>query len=379
MSKGLRLAILLFGAFLALLGGLLQITRRDSSTSQWIAFSGLRAGNRDIFLTTLSGTPLIRLTDRRGADFQPVWSQDGEWLYYNSSAGINRMRANGRQKMIIAKNPAAYFELGEAPDGNSWVLAALIGGPTRDIYRMNPDGGDLRRLVRGDELSFLANPQWLPEGDRLLFEFNGGVYSMNREGGARRLVVGQPGSVSGAALSPDGRWIVFSSDRGGARNLYLMSREGGEIEALTALPSAWGAVWSPDGTRLVFLAHENQNTDLYLLELEKRRLRRLTTSPGNETGAVWSADGHWLVFAVREGSVFTLFKMRADGSARGVLVEGLAHSAEPAFSPPLKSDVWGWLWVVGVGLIGVALLLRRNFSHCLLISMYTVLTYNNAL
>jgi eukaryotic-like serine/threonine-protein kinase len=105
------------------------------------------------------------------------------------------------------------------------------------------------------------------------------------------------------AWTPDGKRIVFSSDKAGAFNLYWQSPEGGPAERLTESPwNQAGASLSPDGKSLVFEeAAESTRSDIWLLTLEpQRRVRPFIQTRFEEGDPAISPDGRWLAYTSDE-------------------------------------------------------------------------------
>ncbi|WP_171013609.1 S41 family peptidase [Chitinivorax sp. B] len=95
------------------------------------------------------------------------------------------------------------------------------------------------------------------------------------------------------ALSPDAQQIAFVS--GG--DIWLASSAGGEAKALVSHAATDGTpIFSPDGKRLVFSSNRSGNGDVYVLDLMSQALTRLTYDDRPEQPSGWSADGQWVYF-----------------------------------------------------------------------------------
>ena len=97
-----------------------------------------------------------------------------------------------------------------------------------------------------------------PDGERLAFDLLGDIYSLPIAGGEARRIIGGMSFESQPKFSPDGKKIVFISDRSGAENVWIADPDGSNPKAITkgrnleyVSPS-----WTPDG-RIVF-AHRGQ-------------------------------------------------------------------------------------------------------------------------
>src|SRR6267143_1002818 len=92
-----------------------------------------------------------------------------------------------------------------------------------------------------------------PDGKTLVFELLGDLYTLPLAGGTATRITSGPGFDSQPRWSPDGKRIVFLSDRGGAENLWLCDPDGTHPKALTKGSNNLYASpeWTPDGNYLV--------------------------------------------------------------------------------------------------------------------------------
>ncbi len=83
------------------------------------------------------------------------------------------------------------------------------------------------------EAYFLSQPALTPDGQQVIFSFEGDLWKANvKDGQASRLTAMQ-GYETGAKVSPDGRWIAFTGRQFGNADIYVMPVDGGEIKQLT--------------------------------------------------------------------------------------------------------------------------------------------------
>ena len=129
-----------------------------------------------------------------------------------------------------------------------------------------------------------------------------------------------------ASFSADGKWIVFTSTRGGNADIYRARLDGSKLEKLTDSAAFDDqGVLSPDGRLLAFVSSRSGQADIWTLDLKSGDLRNVTSSPGGDFRPQWSPDGEWLAFSSDRTSTnpkFTfatlhsteLYVVRPDGS-----------------------------------------------------------------
>ncbi|MEH1013097.1 VWA domain-containing protein [Micromonospora sp. CPCC 206060] len=169
----------------------------------------------------------------------------------------------------------------------------------------------------------------------------GGALYLRRPGTTPLRLVGGPGTVDHPALSPDGRRVAFTSDRGGNPDIWLVATDGSGLRRLTDHPAgdSW-PTWSPDGTRIAFSStRDDPAGDIHLVPATGGTPVRVTDGPAADGQPAWSPDGRQLAFTT------TRFAPAADPTARTVAtvavgggpvtraVPGPGNASEPAWSP----------------------------------------------
>lgn len=90
------------------------------------------------------------------------------------------------------------------------------------------------------------------------FEYGGDLWIVGRDGGEARRLTSTPAVESDPCLSPDGRWLAFTSNRSGTPAVYVMPVDGGDPTRLTWHPSpAYARGWTPDGASVLFASSRN--------------------------------------------------------------------------------------------------------------------------
>ena len=94
-----------------------------------------------------------------------------------------------------------------------------------------------------------------------------------------------PGIDGEPDWSPDGSRIVFTSDREGNEDIYIVNADGTGVMQLTDHPAPdTEPQWSPDGTRIAFTSARDPRAEVYVIDPDGTGLTRLTDGPDDNDG-----------------------------------------------------------------------------------------------
>jgi Tol biopolymer transport system component len=191
--------------------------------------------------------------------------------------------------------------------------------PYMAIFEANLDGTGLKRLT--DAKGYNAEGSYSPDGKQIVFcsnrsgEQNLELYIMDANGNNVRQLTHAPGCYNGGPFfSPDGNRVIFRSDRKKKDHLqlYVINADGSDERALTDDLNwvFWAPYWYQDGKHIVYTAADHSNPlarpnyDLYWMNVETRKTTRLTYAPGADVLPVFSPDGTKLMWtSTRDGAL----------------------------------------------------------------------------
>jgi TolB protein len=204
--------------------------------------------NADMFIYELKTKRRWLVSYRTGMNSGAEFLHDSRGLLLTLSQGqtadIYRMGLDGKNLVQITKGPglAMNVEPAVSPDGSTIAFSSDRSGKPM-IYLMNPTGGNIRRITFAGHYN--STPSWAPDGKKLAFagfdkdKGNFDIFIVNTSGdGLMRLSSakkpnGRWANNEDPAVSPDGRHVLFVSDRTGTKQLYMVNTDGTNERRIT--------------------------------------------------------------------------------------------------------------------------------------------------
>ena len=150
----------------------------------------------------------------------------------------------------------------------------------------------------------------------------------------RRALIAQFKGINGApAWSPDGRYIVFTSDRAGQPQIYRMTADGRQTQRLTFEGDYNArASYAPDGRSLALVSSAQGRFRIATLNLENNALQVLTDTSLDES-PTFAPNGRIILYATEVKGRGVLASVSADGRVRQLYRLEEGDVREPAWSP----------------------------------------------
>lgn len=210
-------------------------------------------------LTTAGAQP-VDISKRAADDLYPAWSPNGKWIAFTSyyredklpqlfimnPQGLDQTRLSlGVAEKYATWTPNAQFLLYVFTTGNLNVLYM------RDSYSIYTNFSKFDRTTDEGRLGLVSEPNVSLDGSTIaytsFFETNKNIYTAVFADRGRTVTKLTTSNKDSAPFwSPDGKWILFTSERDGNKEIYIMDAQGGQVTNLTNLLSVdFDPAWQP--------------------------------------------------------------------------------------------------------------------------------------
>ena len=273
-----------------------------------IAYVSDRTGFKEIHIMDYDGFHARRITGDRSIALTPRWSPDGRFLAYVSykdgqpNIYLHELVTASRLKLVSFSGMAispAWSPSGDqvaftsTKTGNAEIYVANVAGLAGRMRKAALGSVSVRRLTfsRSDDLS----PAWSPTGQQVVFTSDRGgtpqIYVMNADGGNVRRLTFKGNYNTSPVWSPNGDWIAYTCRLKGRLRLCLISPDGQSMQQVTQ--GAWddeAPFWSPNGRYLIFSSRRDGESHLFIVTAGGRDMEQLTFTAANETVPGWSLN-----------------------------------------------------------------------------------------
>jgi Tol biopolymer transport system component len=328
-----------------------------SPDGERIAFRSDRDGG-GVFLMTASGESVTRLTD---SGFAPSWSPDGAEIVVSPGSfripenllsqarGLSVVNVKSGQRRELAV-PLQAMQPNWSPGGARIAYWGVRAGGQRDLWTIAADGSDAATggvpVTEDEALDW--SPTWSPDGRYLYFSSNrGGTMNLWRVAIDERTgrleaepePVTTPSTWSGRfSFSSDGSRLAFATQS--YRSALFRASFDARRESVTGLAAPivtgsrrfHGLDLSPDGAWIAY-SEAGVWEDLFVARADGTEYRRVTDDAFRDRGPMWSPDGTRIAFYSDRSGEYELWTIRPDGSGLVQITQGAGTAGWPVWSP----------------------------------------------
>jgi serine/threonine-protein kinase len=245
---------------------------------------------------------------------QLAWSPAGTLAYLHGT-GVNTEREvvrAGRDGAAVPIDTAwhgGFNALALSPDGRRLAVGAGLTSGALGIWVKQLDRGPFTRLTFGGQD---RRPAWSPDGRAVAFIRDSvntsAVFGRPADGSAPDALLARiDRQVQEVTWSPDGRWLVLRTDNGAAGAGDLVGvRISGDTTPVPLVASEFTELHpaiSPDGRWLAYTSNESGTNEVYVRPFPSTSGGRWQVSNGGGQAPVWSRDGRELYFTDAPGNL----------------------------------------------------------------------------
>lgn len=200
-----------------------------------------------------------------------------------------------------------------------------------------------KRKVIYEEPGRFEAPNWMPNGDKLLFNMDGSLYTMTVDGSEiEKINTGSADQLNNDhCISFDGKMIGISHNNGKGSNVFTLPIKGGEPVAVTTDAPSYLHGWAPNNKEVAYVAQRNGRKiyDIYKKSIKGGKEIKLTDNKKLEhvDGCEYSPDGKYIYYnGSKKGGTMQIWRMKSDGSEKEQLTFDQYNDWFPHISPDGK-------------------------------------------
>ena len=224
--------------------------------------------------------------------------------------------------------------------GNTEIAFYSSDSSMATIYICNPDGSNLQPLIEG---GINTAPSWNREHSKIVFtsidSASGisGLYIFDMKSKSKTMLL-KRFSPRDPSFSPDENTIVFADfveDGSENAEIYTMSIDGSNLNKITDNPARdYFPKYSPDGKTIVFSSERDGNIQLYTMDINGENTKRLMKSEFVDNIGSFSPDGLNILFNSNRGGNSDIYTVSSNGTKEPEnLTNNSAGNYEPCYSP----------------------------------------------
>jgi Tol biopolymer transport system component len=266
-----------------------------------IVYQSDQSGSMELYLLDLASMESVQLTHNTFVDYSPTYIPTLNKIGYVSDredgTNLYTMNLDGSGEQAVFPQSMLLDYPDWSPDGKliaaSYTEACDDTAPCNfDLYILDPATLLSTRLSTTPTSEWV--PQWSPDGQKIIFssdrDGDGEIFVVNADGSNLVKLTDNSNYDGRPRWSPDGTLISFETDREGTDwDIYIMNADGSHPRPVMSSTDSneWLQSWSPDGDWLVYVSDVDGSNELYIIEINGRNQQKLTANSFADQLPVW--------------------------------------------------------------------------------------------
>ena len=264
---------------------------------------------KELFIMDWNGKNKKQISFHRSTVLSPSWSNNGRHIAYTSFLYSKSQRKRNASlilydrlqntRRILSNHRGGNLGTDFFPDGQSMLASVFLGRGYMDIVKISLLNSSIQPITYGPNSSINVEPVIHPNGRTIVFSSDrgGGVmlYSMDTNGKNLKRLTYEGSYNSTPDYSPDGKQIVFSGRSRGRFDIFIMNSDGSNIRRLTSVKKKNGRwaynespSFSPDGQFIVFTSNLTGRYQLYIMNITTFHTQQITNDTHSYKNPKWS-------------------------------------------------------------------------------------------
>lgn len=265
---------------------------------------------KEIYVMDWDGANLQKISTHKSVAISPAWAPDASKVAYTAFAYHTQAKtrnadmflyelATGKRWLISYRqgiNSGAAF----MPDGKSLLLTISQGG-NPDIFRVSIDGKDLKRITNGPNNAMNVEPAPSPDGSKIAFSSDRSgqpmIYTMDVDGGNVQRYTFAGRYNASPSWSPDGKKLAFAGFDKSHFDIFVLDIASKQLTRLTSAQKANGKMadnedptFSPDGRHVMYVSNRTGKNQIYISSPDGTNERRITVDSNAYFKPKWSGS-----------------------------------------------------------------------------------------
>ena len=206
----------------------------------------------------------------------------------------------------------------------------------KELYLCDADGKGIIQLTRDGSVS--VGPKWGPDAEKIVYtaylkKFPD-VYMIDLTSNKRKRIANYGGLNTGAAISPNGRYVALILSKDGNPDLYVKNLKNDKLTRLTHTSRAAEASpsWSPDGKEIVYVSDSSGSPQLYIVSHRGGKPARLTSRGSQNVAPDWG-ENNLITYASLVGGRFQVCVIDPESRELKQITPGDVDYEDPSWAP----------------------------------------------